>query len=109
MKVASSTKRGTDELVDIRQPVDREWEVYVHGWLTPDGDSDYTLHSWVVPLTPGGSLVVDGAPSSATLGDAGTIKLSWSGLDAEGRYLGAVSHNGPEGIMALTLVAVETP
>jgi hypothetical protein len=32
--VASSTNGGTDELVDIPQPADGTWTVYVHGWTT---------------------------------------------------------------------------
>jgi len=107
--VASSTNAATDELVDIQQPIDGTWEVYVHGWLTPGGDSDYTLHSWVVSITPGGSLALDSAPVSATLGETGIIQVSWSGLDTEGQYLGAVSHTGPDGLIDLTLVNVHTP
>ncbi len=50
---------------------------------------------------------MDDAPSAAVTGTEGTIDVSWSGLDATTRYLGAVSHSGPGGLMALTLVAVD--
>jgi hypothetical protein len=106
--VASSTKGGTDELVDILMPMDGAWKVYVHGWSTPGGDSDYDMYSWVISATPGGSLSLDSAPTSATLGATGTIAVSWSGLAAGDQYLGAVSHTGPGGLMGLTLVDVAT-
>jgi subtilisin family serine protease len=107
-QVASSTKGGTDELIDITLPINGTWRVYVHGWLTPDGDSDYVMYSWVVSATPGGSLSLDSAPTSATLGATETIHVSWNGLADGTQYLGAVSHSGPSGIMGLTLVNVDT-
>jgi subtilisin family serine protease len=106
--VAASTLAGTDELVTIQQPADGTWQVYVHGWAAPGGDSDYTMSSWVVSATPGGSLSIDSAPGSATLGQFGTIQVSWSGLAPSTQYLGAVSHTGPSGLMGLTLVGVDS-
>jgi subtilisin family serine protease len=105
--VASSTAPDTDEKVDITLPMDGTWTVYVHGWLAPGGDSDYTLHSWVVPLATGGSLVLDSAPGSASPG-TDTVQVSWAGL-ADDVYLGAVSHTGPSGLLGLTLVNVNVP
>jgi hypothetical protein len=106
-QVASSTLGGTDEEVDIFLPADGTWSVYVHGWSTPGGDSDYDMYSWVISATPGGSLVVDAAPSSATIGTVGTVDVSWSGATLGEWHLGAVSHTGDVGLMGLTLVDVD--
>ena len=108
-QVASSTSGGTDEQVDILLPADGAWKVYVHGWSAPGGDSDYTLYSWVVSATPGGSLNLDSAPSSAVLGEVGTVQVSWSGLANPSWNLGAVSHAGSGGLMGLTLIEVKVP
>lgn len=105
---ASSTAGGTDELVEITLPMDGTWSVYVHGWAAPGGDSDYDMFTWAVPLATGGSLNIDSAPASATIGDLGTVQVSWSGL-ASGWYLGAVSHTGDSGLLGLTLVNVDVP
>jgi hypothetical protein len=108
--VASSTRGGTDELVDISLPMDGTWSVYVHGWSAPGGDSDYNMWTWAVPLASGGSLSVDAAPTSAALATIGTIDISWSGLTSgtvSDWYLGAVSHTGDVGLMGLTLVNVD--
>jgi hypothetical protein len=107
--VASSTRGGTDEQVDILLPADGTWSVYVHGWAAPGGDSDYNMYSWAVPLATGGSLTVDSAPTSATIGATGTIQVSWSGLADPSWNLGAVSHTGDSGLMGLTLVEVTVP
>jgi hypothetical protein len=108
--VATSTAGGTDELIDIPQPADGTWSVYVHGWAAPGGDSDYNMWSWAVPNASGGSLSLDAAPTSATIGALGALNLSWSGLTTGSVgdwYLGAVSHTGDVGLMGLTLVNVD--
>jgi hypothetical protein len=107
---ATSTASGTDEQVDIPLPADGTWTVYVHGWQTVGPDSTYNMWTWAVPLAPGGSLMIDSAPTSATIGQVDTITVSWSGLTAGSVgdwYLGAVSHNGDAGLMGLTLVNVD--
>jgi hypothetical protein len=106
-QVASSTNGGTDELVDISLPDDGTWSVYVHGWQTAGPSADFDMYSWIISATPGGNLVVDSAPTSATLGAVGTIDVSWTGATAGQWHLGAVSHTGDSGILGLTLVDVD--
>jgi hypothetical protein len=105
----SSTAGGTNELIDIVDPADGTWNVYVHGWQTVGPDTAYDMWTWAVPNATGGSLSVSG-PSSATKGATATIEASWSGLGTGTLgdwYLGAVSHTGPSGLMGLTLVEVD--
>ena len=104
---ASSTKAATDEQIDVLLPADGTWSLYVHGWSTPGGDSDYDLFSWAISATPGGNLTIDAAPSSATIGASGQIDLSWAGATAGQWHLGAVSHTGDSGLLGLTLVEVD--
>lgn len=105
--VASSTLPATDELVNISQPADGTWSVYVHGWAAPGGDSDYTMYSWAISNTSGGNLTIVSAPASATSGATETINLSWTDATAGQWHLGAVSHTGSSGLMGLTLVNVD--
>ncbi|UCE30461.1 MAG: hypothetical protein JSW68_10345, partial [Burkholderiales bacterium] len=105
--VASGTTGVTDEQIDIVLPADGTWKVYVHGWSTPGGDSDYGLYTWAISATPGGNLTVDAAPASATLGTIGTVDVSWTGATAGDWRLGAVSHTGDSGLMGLTLIEVD--
>ena len=103
--VASSTQAGTDEEVTIQSPANGTWTVYVHGWQTEGNvSSDYTLYSWIVPNTTGGSLVATG-PASATNGTTATINLSWTG--ATGWNLGAVDHTEGSTVFGRTLVEVD--
>jgi subtilisin family serine protease len=104
---ASSTSGGTNELINIPQPADGTWYVFVHGWAAPGGDSDYDMYSWVISATPGGNLVIDLAPASAVLGAEETVSVNWTGATAGQWHLGAVSHTGDVGLMGLTLVNVD--
>lgn len=104
---AGSSGSGTSaEQVDVLLPPPGDYYVFVHGWQTDGPDSNYTLFNWAVSLTPGGSLNIDSAPTTGTVGATGTINVSWSGL-AAGKYLGAVSHSTDDGLAGLTLVNVE--
>jgi len=106
-QVATSTSGGTNELIDILFPEDGTWSVYVHGWSCPGGDSDYDMYTWIISATPGGNLVIDSAPASATLGATETVDVSWTGATAGQWHLGAVSHTGDVGLMGLTLIDVD--
>lgn len=105
--VATSTNGGTDEVIEIPNPADGTWSVYVHGWQAPGGDSDYDMYSWTISATPGGNLTIDSAPTSATIGTTGTIETSWTGATDGQWHLGAVSHSDGAGLIGLTLVDVD--
>jgi hypothetical protein len=96
------------EQVDVAFPPPGYYYVFVHGYETDGPDANYYLFSWSVSATPGGSLTVDSAPASAVVGAIGTIDVSWSGLAADTKHLGAVSHSDSVGVFDLTLIAVDT-
>jgi hypothetical protein len=107
---AQSTNSGTDELINIPLPMDGTWDVYIHGWLAPGGDTDYDMYSWVISLTPGGNLQIDSAPVAAN-NSLEAIDISWTGATAGEWHLGAISHTGDASgaleLMGLTLVNVD--
>lgn len=106
--IAASTSGGTDELITLTLPADGTYTMVVHGWSVPNEPLPFTMESWTVPLASGGSLSVDSAPTSATLGATESIDISWSGLDSGTVYYGAVSHSDSAGLIGLTLVTVDT-
>jgi hypothetical protein len=107
--VAESTAGGTNELIELWLPADDTYTMVVHGWSVPNEPLPFDLLSWVVPVTPGGSLAIDSAPASATAGTVGTIDISWTDVAAGTTSYGAVSHSDSSGLMGLTLVKVEAP
>jgi hypothetical protein len=107
VQVASSTSGSTNELVDIALPMDGTWSVFVHGWQTAGPSAAYDMYSWIVSATPGGNMIVDSAPASATIGSTGSVDVSWTGATAGQWHLGAVSHSDAGGLLGLTLVNVD--
>ena len=104
--IASSTNGGTDELIAMVLPGDDTYTMVVHGWAVPSAPLSYELSFWNVPLATGGSLSVDNAPTSATIGTSGTIDISWTGISPASMHYGAVSHSDADGLIGLTLVQV---
>ncbi|MCL1595520.1 MAG: hypothetical protein M3132_14305 [Actinomycetia bacterium] len=105
--IADSTNGGTDELIELILPANDTYTMAVHGWSVPNEPLPFTLNYWDVPLASGGSLSVDSAPTSATIGSVGTIDISWTGLAAGEVYLGAVSHSNASDILGFTTVEVD--
>lgn len=106
--VGGSGSPTSAEEVNVVLPGETVYLVAVHGWGTDGPDASYTLFNWSVPLSTGGSLMIDAAPAAATLGTTGSVDVSWSALDAGKKYLGAVSHSDATGLIGLTLINVDT-
>ena len=104
--VGQSANGGTDELIELQLPANGTYTLAVHGWAVSDpAGLAFSMQSWMVPVATGGSLSVT-APASAVSGQTSAVTATWAGLTS-GSYLGAVSHSDANGILALTVVAVE--
>jgi hypothetical protein len=105
--VALSATGGTNETIDLVAPENGTYTLIVHGWEVPSAPLAYSVSSWLVPATPGGSLAISAAPAGATIGATGTVELEWTGLTAGTQYLGALAHRDESDVVGLTLVAVD--
>ncbi len=107
--VGASASGTSNEQVDLVAPPPGTYSVYVHGFSTEGPDAAYTLFDWAVPAeTDTGALSVTSAPAEAVAGTTGTVAYAWHGLAPGIRYLGAISHTGPDGLLALTRVQITT-
>lgn len=104
--VGGSGSGTSAEQVDIAFPAGDTYLVIVHGWQTDGPDSNYTLFSWAFAGDEG-NMTVSG-PAAAVLGTTATIDVSWTGLDPDMFYLGAVSHNSGGELLGLTLIHVDS-
>ena len=105
--IAASTNGGTNEQITLTNPADGTYTMVVHGWAVGSPATSYTLQSWLVPSTTGGSLqVTSGSPVTAVVGGSTTVGLAWSGLTAGTSYLGTVSHEIDGATVATTVVSV---
>ncbi|MBI4934007.1 MAG: S8 family peptidase [Actinobacteria bacterium] len=106
--VAASTNGGTDELIELDHPADGNYTMVVHGWQVPVEPLAFSMDSWTIPTTTGGSLSIVDAPAAAVIGTTGTVTVGWTGLLPGGHYLGAVSHNDGAGEIGLTMIEVNS-
>ncbi len=105
--VDGSFAPGSDEEVSFVPTVGGTYTVMVHAWQTEGPETDYSLFSWAVPEGAAGFSVAE-APAAATANTTGTVSVAWSGLAADTMYLGTVTHTGPDGELAVTVVGVDT-
>ncbi|HSG85884.1 MAG TPA: hypothetical protein VLA23_06050, partial [Candidatus Limnocylindrales bacterium] len=104
--VGGSGSGTSTEEVNLVLPAADTYRVWVHGWQTDGPDSNFTLFSWQVGLVDDAGNMTVSAPTSAATAATESIGVSWSGLDPDQKYLGAVSHSGPGGLLGLTVVAI---
>lgn len=103
--VAQSTNgSGSDESISLTLPADDTYTLVVHGWSVPSAPLAYSLSSWIVSATPGGSMSVTSAPTSATNGQTATITVGFPAVPAGTTELGAVSHSDGTGVIGLTII-----
>ena len=85
--------------------------VEVHGWQTDGPDANYRLFDWDFGLVDDRGNMTVTAPASGTNGATETVTVDWPAantLNPGAKYLGAVSHSGPTGLLGLTLVNIST-
>ncbi|AXG12344.1 S8 family peptidase [Intrasporangium calvum] len=104
--VGSSGSGTSAEQVNLLNPGAGTYTVVVQGWGVA-GTSPFKLHTWVLGSAAEDNLTVT-APTSATIGQSGTVTLGFTGLTS-GKWLGSVAYSGAEGMPNPTIVRVDVP
>jgi subtilisin family serine protease len=112
-QIAQSGEFTSDEQINLTTPEPGLYVAAVHGFETDQAvggpGARYSLFTWSFGVADDiGNLAIT-APSTVAAGDRPELALSWSGLAANTRYLGAVSHDTPFGLYDLTIVDVTAP
>ncbi len=106
--VASSGNGGSNERVQLTNPVAGTYNVCVIGYAPVNGSAQYTLSSWVLqPNVINGNFKAT-LPAYSYLGGTGSVSLSWSGLAAGTRHLGMLRYQLAGVTQGSTIVEVET-
>jgi subtilisin family serine protease len=108
-KIAESGEATSREQIDIFVPGAGTYAVFVHGFETdPAGGTGtfYTLLGWAFGINdnPGNMSAV--GPMIVNAGTTEDITVNWNGLAPDTIYLGAISHNTPEGLVSITLINI---
>jgi hypothetical protein len=106
--VVGGSGSGTSaEEVNLVNPAAGRYTVVVQGFAVPgNSGANFTLFSWALGSTSAGNMTVT-APATATTGATGTIGLSFTGLAAGNKYLGAVAYSGDVPLPSQTIIRVD--
>jgi subtilisin family serine protease len=98
---AVSADEDAAESIAVPLPPPGSYRLAVVGFKTMDPVTTYDFSTWLVsdpspddPSTPSSApgLAVTGDPQAVTPGGLATLQLEWSGMDADGTYLGLVTY-----------------
>ncbi len=104
--VGSSGGPTTAEEVNVINPAAGVYTVLVQGFAISTGTADFTLFSWSLGSAAAGNMTIT-APTQATTGASATIGLTFTGLSAGTKYLGAVDYAGTTPAPASTIIRVD--
>jgi hypothetical protein len=107
--VAGSLTDGSNETATMLLPAAGDYRVCTIAYDTEKRpQTTYTMSSWVVTKSDVGGNFKVLAPATAYVGGTASAGMSWSGLAAGLRYLGAASFKVGGVVQGLTLVDVKT-
>jgi len=98
-----SASGSADEQVTMLDPAEGTYDVYVNGFSTPGGTTNYHLANFVVPSTDAGNATVTPNPASVTQGVPATLTAGWSGLDPAQRWFGVIGYTGTDTVTLLSI------
>jgi subtilisin family serine protease len=111
-KIGESGEPTSQERFDYYRPPAGRYAVLIHGFATDQvaggPGANYSLLGWSLgDVDDRGNMTVTGP--SFVAGGTETVSVDWFGLSTGTIYFGAVSHNTPSGLAALTLISILVP
>ncbi|MCE3606449.1 S8 family serine peptidase [Massilia sp. P8910] len=106
--ITSSGNGGSNERVQLVEPAAGAYKVCVIGYEPAGGQADYKLSSWVLPAGATAGNFKALVPAYSYVGGTGTVSMSWSGLAANQRHLGALRYVVASATQGMTMVEVNT-
>ena len=108
--IAQSADGDSNEEVTTRNTTasTQTYTIYVHGWNTNGPSADLTLFDWVLS-GPTGNTTVAPASTTAETGVLVDYTASFTGLDPDTRYFGAVDYDNSAAVIGRSFLAIRTP
>jgi len=110
-KLGESGEPTSREQFNVLLPGAGRYAVFIHGFDTDNvaggPGANYTLLGWAFGLVDDRGNMTASGPGFVNAGTTEAVDVSWSGLDADTIYLGGISHNTPQGMVAITVVTIE--
>ena len=109
-KIGQSGGATSTEQVDVFPPEGGAYAAYVHAFETDNviggPGAIYTLLAWSFGIDQGNMTAT--GPTFVNTGTTEEVTINWNNLVLGTIYLGGISHNTPDGPVALTVISIET-
>jgi hypothetical protein len=109
-RIAESGTPTSREQVNIQFPGAGRYAVFIHGFDTDNvaggPGANYTLLGWGFGLVDDQGNMTATGPAFVNAGTTENVQVSWNDLASGTIYLGGISHNTPQGFVALTIVTI---
>jgi hypothetical protein len=109
-RIAESGTPTSREQVNIQFPGAGRYAVFIHGFDTDNvaggPGANYTLLGWAFGLVDDQGNMTATGPGFVNAGTTENVHVSWNDLASGTIYLGGISHNTPQGFVALTIVTI---
>jgi len=101
--VGVSATGAADEQDTLLDPDAGTYDVYVNGFTTPGGSTNYQISNLVVGEADAGNTTVTPDPTETTSGTPLTLTATWTGLDPAQRWLGVITYAGTDNATLLSI------
>jgi len=112
-QVGQSGSFTSNEEIDLTTPTPGLYVAAVHGFETDQvaggPGANYSIFIWAFGIDDVVGNLAAAGPSTVSEGDHTEVALTWGPLTPGMRYLGAVTHETPFGVYALTILDVAVP
>jgi hypothetical protein len=109
-RIGESGEPTSDERFDVYRPAEGLYAVHVHGFETDQVQggpgANYQLLAWGLGISDDRGNMSASGPAFVNAGTTGTVDVDWAGLISNTIYLGAISHNTPQGLSGITLITI---
>ena len=109
-RIGESGEPTSDERFDVYRPAEGLYAVHVHGFETDQVQggpgANYQLLAWGLGISDDRGNMSASGPAFVNAGTTGTVDVDWAGLISNTIYLGAISHNTPQGLSSITLITI---
>ena len=109
-KIGQSGEPTSREQFNVTLPAAGRYAVLVHGFETDNvaGGSGtvYQLLGWSIGLIDDQGNMTATGPGFVNAGTTANVDVDWNNLESSTIYLGGISHNSPQGLVAITIVTI---
>jgi hypothetical protein len=110
-RIGESGEATSREQIDVLVPGAGTYLVFIHGFETDQvaggPGSNYQLLAWQIGVNDNVGNMTASGPGTVTSGSTHDVTVNWSGLGTDSVYMGAISHNTPQGLVAITLISIQ--